>query len=77
MTVRVDRAEPQTGSGDRPAGAFCEEKGNILVTWPTKLALAPDLADKVLEKVAMQQSQSATGIDLPHPGIGRAPWDID
>ena len=80
FTARADRAEPLTGTGDRPSGAFCERKGNLLVCWPTKLALAPDLADKILREIeAVDISLGSTGkrLPLPGPGIGHAPWDLD
>lgn len=75
--VRVDRAEPFTGSGNRPPGAFCQVVGNVLVTWPTKLALAPELADQVLNQVTKPHSAEIIQLDLPHPGLGKAPWDLD
>lgn len=77
FTVRVDRAEPSTATGARPPGAFCEKSGNVMVTWPTKLALAPDLADKVLANISEPCSLNEAKLDLPHPGLGKAPWDLD
>ena len=50
-TVRVNRAEPKQSGGVRPDTAFVERRGSILVTWPTKLALSPNLADRVLEQL--------------------------
>lgn len=79
FTVRVNRAEPNTESGKRPPGAFCEIIGNVLVTWPTKLALAPDLADQVIAHVGARNSNTNTDVNLglPHPGLGKPPWDLD
>lgn len=77
LTARADRAEPFTGTGDRPPGAFCQKVGNVFVTWPIKLALAPDLADQVaasLEPSASGQ-ESISPLNLPRPTIGTAPWD--
>ncbi|MDF1751316.1 MAG: FAD-dependent oxidoreductase [Verrucomicrobiales bacterium] len=77
FTARANRAEPLTESGERPPGAFCQKVGNILVTWPTKLALAPDLSDQVIGHLGAPQSPggNATPLDLPSPGIGKPPWD--
>ena len=79
-TARVDRAEPKPESGARPPGAYCERIGNLLVAWPTKLALAPDLADQVLEKAGIEnpnhQASSQPTLSLPQPAIGRPPWDV-
>jgi glycine/D-amino acid oxidase-like deaminating enzyme len=76
FTWRGNRAEPLTGTGDRPSGAYCQRLGNVLVAWPTKLALAPNLADQVL-----RDSEKATGLTnpplaLPRPPLGKAPWDL-
>lgn len=76
FTCRVDRAEPLTGTGDRPPGAYCQRRGNVLVTWPTKLALAPALAEEVLRETSGTRADSDRfTLDLPHPGLGQAPWD--
>ncbi len=47
-TLMVNRAEPKQGRLLRPDSAFCQSVGNGIVTWPTKLALAPDLSDAVI-----------------------------
>jgi glycerol-3-phosphate dehydrogenase len=50
----VERAEPKQSALTRPDTAFVESKGNVHIAWPTKLALAPDLADKVIENLKKQ-----------------------
>ena len=58
-TLRVNRAEPKQTSLLRPDAAFCQEANNGVVTWPTKLALAPNLSDeviKILDKSAVKPS---------------------
>lgn len=82
FTSRSDRAEPDIGTGDRPPGAYCERLENILIAWPTKLALAPNLADQVLKEMPTQQGMVddptllIPPLRLPHPSIGQAPWDL-
>ena len=76
FTHRVDRAEPHTGTGDRPPGAFCHRAGNVLLAWPTKFALAPNLADQVLEETSASGNSPGTSLDLPRPAIGKPPWDL-
>lgn len=83
FTWRGNRAEPLTGTGDRPPGAYCERIGNLLVAWPTKLALAPNLADQVLRDSGAIAGQTNPPLALPHPPLalphpplGRAPWDL-
>ncbi len=75
FTWRGNRAEPLTGTGDRPSGAYCERFGNLLVGWPTKLALAPDLADQVLAETEARVGGSVV-LNLPRPSMGKPPWDL-
>lgn len=75
FTIRVDRAEPRTASGERPPGAYCQRVGNVLVTWPSKFALAPDLADQVSRETRAALSLDPPPLHLPRPALGRAPWD--
>lgn len=76
FTHRIDRAEPLTGTGDRPPGAYCQRVGNALVAWPTKLALAPALADQVLRETCTSGAPPPPPLDLPQPEMGKAPWDL-
>ena len=48
-TLSIDRAEPV---GRRLEGAFVETHENVIVAWPGKLTLAPDLGDRVLGALA-------------------------
>ncbi|MBU0958795.1 MAG: hypothetical protein KKB31_02500, partial [Nanoarchaeota archaeon] len=41
------RAEIHTESGDRPKGSAIYNEGNVYVAFPTKLSLAPSLADRL------------------------------
>ena len=51
-TLSIDRAEPAQRDGRRPDRAFVAAQENALVVWPVKLALAPDLGDRVLTALA-------------------------
>ena len=75
-TMRVDRAEPKTESGARPPGAYCEKVGeNVMVAWPTKLALAPDLADGVMAGLGLEPSdERGERIPLQFASIGKPVW---
>ena len=44
-TLSIDRAEP---AGQRLEGAFVKTHENVLIAWPGKLTLAPDLGDRAL-----------------------------
>ena len=76
FTWRGDRAEPDTRTGDRPPGAYCKRVGNVLVTWPTKLALGPDLADQVLRETSKSDLPTPPPLNLPRPELGKPPWDL-
>ena len=77
-TLRVDRAEPLQSGLTRPDNAFLAEEGRLLVGWPTKLALAPDFADRVIASLARDGIQPGPAAPLPRtakaadgrPGLG-------
>lgn len=76
-TVRINRAEPKQTSLTLPDAAFAERRGNLVIAWPTKLALAPDLANKVLTLLATPKggkSFAALNV-LPKPTIAEAIWE--
>ncbi|WP_311968687.1 FAD-dependent oxidoreductase [Pseudomonas baltica] len=77
-TLRVNRAEPAQSGLVRPDNAFLAEQGRLLVGWPTKLALAPDFAERVisaLQRDAIVPAASATLPELPRPALGQTPWE--
>lgn len=45
----IDRAEPLQKSGFKPERAYFQPKKNYIFAWPTKLALAPQLAEDVTQ----------------------------
>jgi len=77
-TLRVERAEPLQSGLTRPDNAFLAEQGRLLVGWPTKLALAPDFADRVLhalERDGIQPGPATPLPELPKPAIGQPAWE--
>ena len=40
-----------TNQGERPGGVIIYAKGNVIMGWPTKLALAPILADEIHSRI--------------------------
>ena len=77
-THRVNRAEPQQSEGSRPDTAFVRSQGNVHITWPTKLALAPDLTDTVLEHLSQAGLTASKQPDIPSPlpiQIGTPLWE--
>lgn len=62
--VRIDRAEPRQENLLKPDNAFVTRDKNVIVTWPTKLTLAPDLGDRVLAQI-QDLSPSNTRPSIP------------
>nr|WP_319527215.1 FAD-dependent oxidoreductase [Pseudomonas laurentiana] len=77
-TLRVDRAEPAQSGLVRPDNAFLAEQQRLLVGWPTKLALAPDFADRVMASLArdgITPGTCTTLPELPRPPIAPSVWE--
>ena len=77
-TLRVSRAEPAQSGLVRPDNAFLADQGRLLVGWPTKLALAPDFADRVisaLEQDAIKPSNPPALPEFPRPPLGQTAWE--
>ncbi|MHB8655075.1 MAG: FAD-dependent oxidoreductase [Terriglobia bacterium] len=79
-TYHTNRAEARTRQWSRPSGAqVIALAPNLIVAWPTKLALAPVLADKILSLVSKttRPSGPAGAIlpDLPVPPLAPYPWE--
>ncbi|WPC05638.1 FAD-dependent oxidoreductase [Pseudomonas benzenivorans] len=77
-TLRVERAEPAQSGLVRPDNAFLAEQGRLLAGWPTKLALAPDFADRVLASLARDGIRPAAHAPLPalpRPAIAQPAWE--
>jgi hypothetical protein len=82
-TCTINRAEPLQEKLLKPDNAFANSAdscSNVFVTWPTKLTLAPDLAQQVLGMLQGQiQPQAGVGLEqleqLPKPAIATPIWD--
>lgn len=78
-TYRVDRAEGATEDGGRPETIQVLCAGNVTTGWPTKLALAPVLADEIASRI--EPAAGKTDFDVaalsnwPRPEIAVPPWD--
>ena len=76
-TLRIDRAE---AAGPRRNGAFVSSTDGVLHCWPTKLTLAPDLADQVVAALDGLGVRPAADVNLnalaslPRPQVGAPPW---
>jgi glycerol-3-phosphate dehydrogenase len=74
-TLDIDRAEVRHADGHRPDTFFAEEQAGVITAWPTKLALAPMLAQQILELVAGIEKTRFALPDWPTPPLADFPWD--
>ncbi|MCK0154108.1 FAD-dependent oxidoreductase [Alcanivorax sp. S6407] len=64
-TLDVVRAEPKQQSLVKPDNAYARRDRNLIITWPTKLTLAPDLGDRVMALVKEHGLQPGEPMTLP------------
>ncbi len=79
-SFHIDRAEALQADGKRPDRDSVLHSGNVLYCWPTKLTLAPALANTVIEKINELGIRAGSGNDAPisdlqYPGVTRPVWD--
>ncbi|HVZ93064.1 MAG TPA: FAD-dependent oxidoreductase [Phycisphaerales bacterium] len=78
-TYHADRAEGRTRSGARPEDITVLEDGPVITAWPTKLALAPVLAERVVSLAGAAgtgRSGSFTSIaGWPRPPLATPVWE--
>lgn len=80
-SLPIDRAEPKQKGLVRPDKAFAsrtEDVDNIIVGWPTKLALSPNFSDQAM--ALLPETEIALTEDSPLPQLAKAkvapaPWD--
>ena len=81
-TFTIQRAEAQQPGDGRPAGPGVFRDGRVIAAWPTKLALAPLLAEQI-EEVLRSLDVRPRPTDLraltgwPRPEIAVYPWVRD
>lgn len=77
-TCPVDRAEGATESGAKPDAPVLHKAGRVWFAWPTKLALAPRLADLVLTQLpppAVSGETAELG-GWAAPDVAAPPWEM-
>ena len=73
-----DRAEAFDAAGHLPPGPSLQQRGKILLAWPTKLTFAPLLADNIvdwLKRSDIKPSALTAPPPLPEAEIGFYPWE--
>ncbi len=76
----INRAEAKTPNGKRPETASLHQYKNIIVCWPSKLTLSPNLGQQVFSLLKEQNIIPGTYDNpaitaLPFPGVATTPWD--
>jgi glycerol-3-phosphate dehydrogenase len=78
-TYQVDRAEGLMPSGARPETIQVLCAGNVTTGWPTKLALAPALAEEIAARISPEASSNLFDpsplAEWPRPAVALLPWD--
>jgi len=89
-SLRINRAEPKQAHGQKPDSAQFDRKNNLILGWPTKLAMAPLLADQISASLAPELKarppKTATALALDdqlrklnweQPKIAASPWETE
>jgi len=72
----VQRAEPRTGSGRRPASTHVRRHGACVAVWPVKLVMAPRAAAQVVQACgAGSRREAIWPDDVPAPSLAPRPWE--
>jgi glycine/D-amino acid oxidase-like deaminating enzyme len=77
-TLNIDRAEGRTAEGKRPDGPVVVDVGRAIAVWPTKLALAPVAAEKVLGLLVSRGvigTRIEDGRSLGRALVAETPWE--
>lgn len=80
---RADKAEVTTPGGRRPDDAFALREDRIITAWPTKLALVPRLAERVLALAAPLFGEppapplDCRALGWPLPALAPPPWEME
>lgn len=77
-TYQAPRAEARTKTGRRPESVVLHNRGQVIFAWPSKLVLAPQLAEDILAALPEPISapiDPAALTDLPRPEVAAPPWE--
>ncbi|HUG19024.1 MAG TPA: FAD-dependent oxidoreductase [Planctomycetaceae bacterium] len=76
-SYRVDRAERVMHGGKRPESFQIVREGNISTVWPTKLVLAPVLAERIAASIVPRYIvDSDDWLEQPRPRVALPPWEF-
>ncbi len=72
--LTINRAEPRQETGHRPDEAYVAREGSFIQCFPTKLTLAPDLGDKLLQTLDPPAGGALPATTHCRATVGREPW---
>ncbi|MGD8407241.1 MAG: FAD-dependent oxidoreductase [Thiohalophilus sp.] len=73
----IERAEPQQPGGKRPDNSYVHEQDRVMTAWPTKMALAPNLAAEILDRLqraGISPGHAQALPSWPSPPFAVLPW---
>lgn len=76
-TLDIDRAEAKQPGGKRPESVFADYEDKVITGWPTKMVLAPKLAEEIVSLLQQHEVLPSGSNPLPHwphPGYALLPW---
>jgi hypothetical protein len=73
-TLDINRAEPRQTQLVKPDSAYAKRERGLIIAWPTKLTLAPDLAERVTALLDAPKGEQLLLPALPQAGCGIARW---
>lgn len=77
----INRAEPRVADLQRPDNAYVADCGSVIVCWPTKLTLSPNLGDSVYQLLKGLPAKPGTEAPaalaqiLSAAAVADAPWE--
>ena len=78
-TYRVDRAEGRIPGNRRPETCHVQTEGNVSTVWPTKLVLAPRVAEMMADKLGdpseFPEDWKSLSADWPKPTVALPTWE--
>ncbi|MFH1109043.1 MAG: FAD-dependent oxidoreductase [Planctomycetota bacterium] len=77
---RINRAEGRDPRGQRPEGPVWRREGSVITAWPTKLVLAPRLAELIADALVCPSPggdhETPLPPDWPRPQVAQPPWEV-
>lgn len=76
--LEINRAEIKKQGTTRPDSFSIEDNQDVIVAWPTKMALSPALADALIDMIDKEELSREKDMSLPdwvQPEYASFPWD--